>query len=327
MSEKPFLSRRLIPCAPDGEYSGFVFRSRVSLTRAGVHLRGVVIDPAYIEELVAYGPVLKVRYVTSSGAPAESYFRYSTFLGKTAANTLRDAVRAARAAWAGRIGSAVKARPVPAPAISYPEPTSTDVRSGQRVHVALHSEKVAFPSLCPICGRSASQVSIRNVSAGDNERGMWFVPVCDEHQVGDSIRVEKWRANATDVAFSFANPDYAREFARANERANQVNRDGRPRGGGHIADGRRFIMYNYVVSAIHFSALLNSRVFCLREGESRAVPGLRYSLLTAILGWWSLAGIPFTITALSRNFKGGIDVTDRARAALAGEAVSAYGVA
>jgi hypothetical protein len=151
---------------------------------------------------------------------------------------------------------------------------------------------------------------------------MWLVPVCDEHEVGDSIRVEKWRANATDVAFSFTRPDYARDFARAN----QVNRDGRPRGG-HIAEGRRFIMYNYVVSAIHFSALLNSRVFALREGESRVVPGLRYSLLTAILGWWALAGIPFTIVALSRNFKGGIDVTDRARAALAGEAVSAYGVA
>ncbi|MBZ0113006.1 MAG: hypothetical protein K8J08_11125 [Thermoanaerobaculia bacterium] len=144
------------------------------------------------------------------------------------------------------------------------------------------------------------------------------MPVCERHEVADSIRLEKWRANATELAFSFSQSDYARHFSWANE-----NNDS---GGREMPSGRRFIVYSYVFSAVYFSASLRSRVFAIGEVDSRVVPGIRYSLLTFITGWWAVAGIFLSIDALAQNFRGGTDVTDLARRAFEGVPVSAYGV-
>lgn len=321
--DKPFFSKRLIACAPDGRFAAFSFRKRVVLSREGLRLGGVLIDPVYIEDLVAYGQVLRVRYATSSGSRAEQCFVYRTFLAKTGAASLRDAVQRASREWAGRTGAAVQAIPLPRPEIQMSVPSIGAKGSDSRTRVALSTAKVAFPTICPVCCRTAVHVSVCNVSAGGAERGMWLVPVCDEHQIGDALRVERWRANGTEVAFSFAEPDYARQFARAND-STELKPNSAP--GAAASDGRSFVMYKYVFSLLYFSAMLSSRVIAIRAGGSRLVPGLKYSALTAVTGWWAIPGLIFTIRALVCNFKGGVDVTPLARQALAGTAVSAYGV-
>jgi hypothetical protein len=82
--------------------------------------------------------------------------------------------------------------------------------------------------------------------------------------------------------------------------------------------GARLVLYHYAVSFVVFSSLRPSDVFCILPGRSRLIPGLRYTLLSVLVGWWSLpSGIIFTIQALSRNCRGGLDVTDAIRDAVA----------
>lgn len=323
---KPFFSQRLIPCAPDGEYSDFTFRRRVTLDRDGIHLGKTLIDPAYVEEVLSYGPVLKVRYGTSAGTPAESYFLYRTFLSKKAARALRAAVATATASWSGRRGSALRSVPVSAPSITVTHTEAETRRTGQRIHVTLASAKAAFPPVCPVCVGSVAHVAALHVSAGGNERGMWLVPVCGAHDILDAIRLERWRANATEIAFSFSNADYARQFCRINDRRDQPPRWHESAARLELAQGLRFVTYSYVVSAVYVSVVLHSRVFALGNAQSRLLPGLRYSLLTLCTGWWALPGLFLSIGAIIRNCRGGLDVTDRAMRALAGEPVTAYGV-
>lgn len=324
MDEETLFSKPLIPCAPDGDYSGLARHEWVSLGSTGLKIGDRLIDPAYIEQLSSHGQVLKARYMAAGEKWAEECFFMPGIRSSATAKSLQDVVAKALALWAGRLGTATGSVKAEAPTLTIPEPSASSGsnRSTGRTRVDLHTAKVAFPPVCPVCGRGASHVSARNVSSGDNERGMWLVPVCGSHEVGDSIRVEYWRANATEVSFSFSSADYARAFAEANDPATLESQTAVRR---QAATDREFVMYNYAVSAIAFSALLRSRVYAVRPGESKTRPGWRYSLLTALFGWWSLAGILHSLTALKRNSRGGIDVTRLARRALSGQAVTAYG--
>jgi len=81
--------------------------------------------------------------------------------------------------------------------------------------------------------------------------------------------------------------------------------------------GARLILYRYAIAFVVLSFLRPSDVFCVPPGRNRIIPGLRYSLLSLVAGWWSLpSGIVFTLKALFRNFCGGVDVTDKVVAIL-----------
>jgi hypothetical protein len=74
----------------------------------------------------------------------------------------------------------------------------------------------------------------------------------------------------------------------------------------------------YYKTAINIGPLnyyQNSRVFDIPDGRSTILPGLKYSLVTLILGWWSFSirnpfgAIKNSVEALHINFSGGEDIS------------------
>lgn len=59
----------------------------------------------------------------------------------------------------------------------------------------------------------------------------------------------------------------------------------------------------------------NSKVYEIKVGNSTIIPGLPYSILSILFGWWGfnlfkpLRGIKNTLEALHVNFSGGEDIT------------------
>jgi hypothetical protein len=88
-----------------------------------------------------------------------------------------------------------------------------------------------------------------------------------------------------------------------------------------VARGTGFVTFRYTVNILFYSILCVSDVQMVEPGASRVVRGLRYSLLTAILGWWSLTGFLKAIRVLAANFGGGIDVSSQVLAVGGGEAL------
>jgi len=77
-----------------------------------------------------------------------------------------------------------------------------------------------------------------------------------------------------------------------------------------IADGGHFVQFDYCVSIIIYSFKKPSDVYLIRGYESRVLKGLKYTLFTAIAGWWGIPWGPiFTIQCLFTNLKGGRNVT------------------
>jgi len=74
--------------------------------------------------------------------------------------------------------------------------------------------------------------------------------------------------------------------------------------------GERFVVYHYAVSAIFYSFRHPTKVYALRSRTHAVLQGLPWTLLTAMLGWWSFpAGPVFTIQCLALNLRGGVDVS------------------
>jgi len=73
--------------------------------------------------------------------------------------------------------------------------------------------------------------------------------------------------------------------------------------------------YKYSINLGPFRVYDNSKIFDIRDGGSAILPGLIYSLITILLGWWSFRFFrPFehirnSFEALHINFTGGEDVT------------------
>jgi hypothetical protein len=316
--EKPFFAKKLRKVAPRGLPKGFRGHREVRLFADRVELDSIRIYLPYLEELRASGNVLKVKFVTGDGQSAEEYFLYDTLVFETAVRELAGAVQEASRVWPrGALGN------------KWPEVRKETSADG-RTRITVPAGKVAFPPCCPVCLAGETKVSLRRVSAGwrQRQKGYWLVPVCDRHEVGISIRVEGWWPSASELVFSFERAEYAQLFAQANEAPRQL-KDVFGRDLAGAFGGTSFILYNYVVSVLYDGFLFPSRVHVFRNGESRMARGLRglpYSLATLVLGWWSIRGIVFTIRALTRNFQGGIDVTETAQAVLAGIALSADGL-
>jgi hypothetical protein len=77
-----------------------------------------------------------------------------------------------------------------------------------------------------------------------------------------------------------------------------------------IESGARFIVFQYVISAILISSRRNSRIIYLKPSENPTKRGLPYTLLTALAGWWGIPhGIINTPTVIYQNFRGGKDIT------------------
>jgi hypothetical protein len=75
-------------------------------------------------------------------------------------------------------------------------------------------------------------------------------------------------------------------------------------------NGGRFISYNYCFSLLVVTYRRKSRPQFVPLGQSRAIPGLRYTLLSLVAGWWGFPWGPmFTVEAVYRNLMGGTDVT------------------
>jgi hypothetical protein len=77
-----------------------------------------------------------------------------------------------------------------------------------------------------------------------------------------------------------------------------------------LAAGGRFVVFEYVISLVILTLRRPTDVYFVRSGKSPFVPGLPYTLLSLLLGWWGLPwGIIYTPLALFTNLSGGCDVT------------------
>lgn len=76
-----------------------------------------------------------------------------------------------------------------------------------------------------------------------------------------------------------------------------------------VDNGYRFVVYSYSVSLILANISHISPAYFLKEEEVKKHT-LKYNMLSSILGWWSLQGIPNTLKSLKTNMKGGLDVTE-----------------
>jgi hypothetical protein len=78
-----------------------------------------------------------------------------------------------------------------------------------------------------------------------------------------------------------------------------------------LAQGARFVTYQYCISVIIMSFRRGSNIHFIRNGESAVKRGLGFVALTAALGWWGIPWGPiFSIQSLATNLGGGKDVTD-----------------
>jgi hypothetical protein len=82
--------------------------------------------------------------------------------------------------------------------------------------------------------------------------------------------------------------------------------------------GGRFVVFQYCVSVLILSFKRSSPIYFVRSGENPAGKGIRYTLLTAVAGWWGIPWGPiFSVQTIYRNLSGGKDVTNEVTAALA----------
>lgn len=59
-----------------------------------------------------------------------------------------------------------------------------------------------------------------------------------------------------------------------------------------LENGARFVTYQYCVSVVLMTFRRSSNVFLIRGGGSAFAKGLKYTLLSFILGWWGLPWEP-----------------------------------
>ncbi len=74
--------------------------------------------------------------------------------------------------------------------------------------------------------------------------------------------------------------------------------------------GGRYYVYVYCVSLLLVTLRRPSGVKFVRFDQSRVRAGLPYTLLSLVAGWWGFPfGPVFTIEAVYKNLRGGLDVT------------------
>ena len=75
--------------------------------------------------------------------------------------------------------------------------------------------------------------------------------------------------------------------------------------------GARCILFHYCVSCLFWSFKMTSPTKVIKPEELDAFSGIKYSLLSLLLGWWGVPWGPiWTITTVVKNVHGGMDVTE-----------------
>ncbi len=77
-----------------------------------------------------------------------------------------------------------------------------------------------------------------------------------------------------------------------------------------LESGAKFVMYQYTISIIVMTFRRSSAIHFIRAGKSTVVPGLGWTLLTLIVGWWGIPWGPiYSIGSVFTNLTGGKNVT------------------
>ncbi|SRR6266849_4174677 len=84
-----------------------------------------------------------------------------------------------------------------------------------------------------------------------------------------------------------------------------------------LLQGGRFVVYSYTVSVLIMTFRRSSDIYYIAPKNSRITPGLPWTFLSLLAGWWGIPWGPiYTIQSLWINLKGGRDVTTEFVAAL-----------
>lgn len=87
-----------------------------------------------------------------------------------------------------------------------------------------------------------------------------------------------------------------------------------------IQQGGKFVVYTYCFSIILVTFRRSSNIYFIRADEGSVTKGLKYTLLTALFGWWGIPWGPiYSIGAFITNFRGGKDITNEVLATLSGQ--------
>lgn len=278
------------------------FEDRVVLGDLTVHY-------AYLRKLQSIGNVLHVGYVVADGTAVEQYFRYDKLLASKAIKELQSAVARAHDYAANVPQATVEA----AAGLIDDEPAVASTRESAdgRMLVEIRDPDVLFPLVCPHCSREADMVGILYASRGLGERGAWVVPTCESHpNVSTSISLTKWSALKSGFEFSFANHDYAELFRKLNQGEAENESGQSTRLAWDLERGTTFVVFPYVISAITVTVQSTSHVRKIEHGTNGAIVALPFIILTALVGWWSLAGPILSIRAIRTDLGGGINLND-----------------
>jgi hypothetical protein len=83
-----------------------------------------------------------------------------------------------------------------------------------------------------------------------------------------------------------------------------------PPSDGVSATGERLVFYEYCISVVFITLRRPSRLYRVPADSLGLLPGLRYTLLTLLLGWWGIPwGLIYTPLVLWTNFSGGREIT------------------
>jgi hypothetical protein len=78
-----------------------------------------------------------------------------------------------------------------------------------------------------------------------------------------------------------------------------------------IDRGGKFVHYMYTVSILVMTFKRPTDIYFIKGGESAAVKGLSYTLITFLLGWWGIPWGPiYSIQSLYYNLGGGKNITE-----------------
>jgi hypothetical protein len=77
-----------------------------------------------------------------------------------------------------------------------------------------------------------------------------------------------------------------------------------------VAQGGRFVMYQYCISIILMTFRRTSNIYFLKAGQGSIGKGVGFTLISLLLGWWGIPWGPiYTVQTVWVNFRGGRDVT------------------
>ncbi len=81
--------------------------------------------------------------------------------------------------------------------------------------------------------------------------------------------------------------------------------------------GGEFVVFQYVISILILTFRRSSNIHFIREGESKLLKSLPFSIITLFFGWWGIPWGPvYSIGSLVTNLRGGKVVTQDVIASL-----------